>query len=792
MLHLLLYLAALGQLTGANTPPTETDISSCPVLYFGKLYTTIYVDSSGGKLSVCFKGPYSPGAKNDCLLASYGGVTDVEVRIENNSAGPGSDFHLSLGQLTGSSPCAVSLILKDDRSADHMLSQMRRFEDQAAVSVSLQDAFTQSSLEVDVQVDGVSLRHFNFTQKNKKYFRDLSGCRHSGVVYEPNTVACNSNSSSVVTCDASAAFSVSPCGPGRRCQGNGQCVVYSTCTVTGPTVIDFNGHVSSVQDRCAYTLMSAAGLQLLATFQERRRKDVSFLERVILRLDGSGVDIHLGQGGNVQLNHTTLRLNSSAQLIHGVELSKDKSRVTAKVTFSNYSTSILFDGTTAQIHVKGPGSLQGLCVNSSSLSEVRLSEFSSSSCETQYSEPADGRIDCTMMTARCNLLKEAPFTSCHSHVDPEPHVTACTSVLCLYPAGDGLRCQFLEVYAQACSLHSNHTLEGWRSKASCSPPQDLCQDTSCSAHEFCGEDMSGRPRCLCRAGFASKYRTRGALGDPTVCRENSASVSLAACLLAEKGINHSVLHLNDHTCTGQMDEKTHMVTFGFNTSKPCGTVISAAKNKIIYSNTIKTDNSSTSGPISRQSLVNVNFSCFYSQPDVKSMSFKVKGGTVMQQIISGSWNYSLSMSMCADLACTQPIDFSKGVQLDQTIYMSIETDGLDGNLINMKTESCWATNNENGNGGLRYDLVKNGCSNPQDSTVMIIPNGKGTGSILVFRMFQFRGNNNKIFLHCKMKLCLKSSPSCQQTCQRRGRKKRSVRPDYEDENPAFVTVALGP
>uniref|UniRef100_A0A3B4WPS3 Alpha-tectorin-like n=1 Tax=Seriola lalandi dorsalis TaxID=1841481 RepID=A0A3B4WPS3_SERLL len=622
---------------GANTPPTETDISSCPVLYFGKLYTTIYVSK------VCLRGPY---LRFHCL--------------------------------------------------------------------------------------------------HKKYFQ----CQITPLLI--------------------VIFPV-------------RCVVYSTCTVTGPTVIDFNGHVSSVQDRCAYTLMSAAGLQLLATFQERRRKDVSFLERVILRLDGSGVDIHLGQGGNVQLNHTTLRLNSSAQLIHGVELSKDKSRVTAKVTFSNYSTSILFDGTTAQIHVKGPGSLQGLCVNSSSLSEVRLSEFSSSSCETQYSEPADGRIDCTMMTARCNLLKEAPFTSCHSHVDPEPHVTACTSVLCLYPAGDGLRCQFLEVYAQACSLHSNHTLEGWRSKASCSPPQDLCQDTSCSAHEFCGEDMSGRPRCLCRAGFASKYRTRGALGDPTVCRENSASVSLAACLLAEKGINHSVLHLNDHTCTGQMDEKTHMVTFGFNTSKPCGTVISVAKNKIIYSNTIKTDNSSTSGPISRQSLVNVNFSCFYSQPDVKSI-------TVMQQIISGSWNYSLSMSMCADLACTQPIDFSKGVQLDQTIYMSIETDGLDGNLINMKTESCWATNNENGNGGLRYDLVKNGCSNPQDSTVMIIPNGKGTGSILVFRMFQFRGNNNKIFLHCKMKLCLKSSPSCQQV----GRKKRSVRPDYEDENPAFVTVALGP
>lgn len=45
------------------------------------------------------------------------------------------------------------------------------------------------------------------------------------------------------------------------------------------------------------------------------------------------------------------------------------------------------------------------------------------------------------------------------------------------------------------------------------PPQGFCQDVFCSAHEFCGEDISGLPRCLCRAGFASKYRSTGALGE---------------------------------------------------------------------------------------------------------------------------------------------------------------------------------------------------------------------------------------------------------------------------------------
>lgn len=74
------------------------------------------------------------------------------------------------------------------------------------------------------------------------------------------------------------------------------------CTVTGPAVIDFSGHLSFIQNRCAYTLMSLPGLQLMATFQERRRKDVSFLDQVILRLDGPAVDFYLVHGGKVQVS----------------------------------------------------------------------------------------------------------------------------------------------------------------------------------------------------------------------------------------------------------------------------------------------------------------------------------------------------------------------------------------------------------------------------------------------------------------------------------------------------------
>ena len=78
------------------------------------------------------------------------------------------------------------------------------------------------------------------------------------------------------------------------------------CTVSGFTVIDFHHRVHFVPDRCDYTLVSSDGgphgsrFYLEATFRERRRKDVPFLD--YLRLNVSGVQIYLEQGGRVSVS----------------------------------------------------------------------------------------------------------------------------------------------------------------------------------------------------------------------------------------------------------------------------------------------------------------------------------------------------------------------------------------------------------------------------------------------------------------------------------------------------------
>lgn len=66
----------------------------------------------------------------------------------------------------------------------------------------------------------------------------------------------------------------------------------------------------------------------------------------------------------------------------------------------------------------------------------------------------------------------------------------------------------------------------------------------------------------------------GCQGNPTVCGQDSVSVTLVGCLLAEKGIDYTMLHLNDPSCRGQIDEVEKTVTLSFNSSNFCGTVIS--------------------------------------------------------------------------------------------------------------------------------------------------------------------------------------------------------------------------
>ncbi|RVE60734.1 hypothetical protein OJAV_G00183990 [Oryzias javanicus] len=490
------------------------------------------------------------------------------------------------------------------------------------------------------------------------------------------------------------------------------------CTVTGPTVIDVNGVLNSVSDRCEYTLLhdQNTGLTLKANFLERRRRDVSFVDSLTLVLS-EFYELQLLQGQRVMVAGSPVTLNSSVQTFTGFDLSKDQTGVTAGFSVSGVSLSLFFDGTTAQIDMDFAinGAHSGLCVDSNSSSSSRLS--SDTSCQEQHVDPVDDTINCPTVTQQCNILKSAPFSSCNSKVDPQPYIDACTETMCKYPDVDGLRCQFLEAYAKACE-NSQAPVQNWWTAAQCHNSQSMCEQ-QCKDHEFCG-DIHGNNDCRCRAIDAHQYTDQNRLGGPTVCKDNTASLSLVGCLLKENGIDYTHLHLNDQTCKGVMDQDTHMVTFSFS-SDSCGAVVTTNNSQVTFTNAIVTRNSS-SDLITRQDKVFIEFSCSQPKPELQNLAFNILDNSVEIVLQSGEWKYSVTMKAYSDAAHSQLLSPKSDVRLNQKIWIVLETEGLDKDVVSVVTESCWATSGNSSSSTPRYDLIQNGCPNAEDGTVQVMGN----------------------------------------------------------------------
>uniref|UniRef100_G3PQ51 ZP domain-containing protein n=1 Tax=Gasterosteus aculeatus aculeatus TaxID=481459 RepID=G3PQ51_GASAC len=662
------------------------------------------------------------------------------------------------------------------------------------VFVTLSSAATDASSLLTAKVGTLTVdsRTIGADELFNGYFTDVSSCRHSGVPLRYGEKISDPENCSTLLCSTSAVLSsVSSCEPGDVCLGNNTCKPPpSVCTVTGSTLIDFHGEVHSVEDRCEYALMKpqeGPGVQLIGGFRERRRTDVSFLD--YLTIGQTAGDIHLEQGGRVRVGDQILDLNTTAQLVHGVELSKDQTGVTAKLPSSKMT--VVFDGNTA--HVSGPKvSLEGLCGNPTDESwttTLDAERISSAGCDTLHTDTTDSSITCSRSADRCELLNQPPFDACHQHVDTDSYVAACNNSLCNYPAVDGLDCQFLEAYAESCSLR-DIPLGDWRSTVQCpAVPRPSCLDQYCSEHEFCGERL-GEASCFCRALFASKFNPTNALGEPTVCTQNSATVTLAGCLLQDRGIDSSALHLIDPDCKGHVDQRTHMVEFSFDSSDTCGAEVSMNNSQILYKNTITTGNGSQNGVITRQDQVQIDFSCFYAKPDVQSLSFRIKDSSVVLQIVSGAWNYTLTMAAYTDGGLQNRVESSTEIQLNQKVWLQLKTEGLDGDLVAIVTDSCWATTQPSTDSSPRYDLVIAGCPNKADQTVMVEGNGLGTSNVFSFNAFEFSGETSAIYLHCKVELCPKEGKSCAPTCPGSSkRRRRSSRSKTAEGNPALITMA---
>ncbi|KAK7933055.1 hypothetical protein WMY93_003951 [Mugilogobius chulae] len=723
-------------------------ISYLSVKIYGKSFITLFVKSEANKVSACFEGLKDPAKPNTCLFAEVTGTLTIEM------------------------------------GANEATQQVFKFKDTSGNALK----FTLESNQMSIVEEGT-----NGALAKKVYLEigpDGTIAEEKVLGFDPTTVfsftGCRTSSDvgfRGMTCDG---LKMKMCSSGTAMNYgtctlacvNGGCVEH-VCAVTSTHVIDVDNNMHTIPDRCNYKVVDDGRWTLTAAFRDRRRQDVGLLDQVVMKENSGPNKIELFRG-QVKLNDVVTDV-STATMFSGISISKTATKILIDYT----SFDVSFDGDSAVITLGSKVSKSGMCIDGQINTNKDTTNLAG--CDTAVQVDAETK-DCTELKTLCEVMQGASFASCNTPFPPEKYIEACKDTVCKYPSADTISCSYHQAYATACAI-INYPSDDYRTEAKCTSTPGACLDTYCSSHEFCGLQQNTET-CLCRSSFAAKY-TGNSLGEPTTCDSSSASLSLAVCLLDQKGVHYDELQLNDATCKGVKDPDTHMLNFKFDSTNKCGTETENKNNQLIYKNKV-TLKDHTTGVITRHDQFQVDFSCYYSQPQVQNVALKIKSSSVVDTIVSGEWTYTLTMSAYKNKERTTAIGKDEELLLDTPIWVELSTTGLDENLVSIVTTSCWATQVANKDDATQYKLIETpGCANAQDSSVKVTGNGLGTSMYFSFNMFQFTGQTtDAVHLHCEVSLCDKTK-TCAPSCGggRRRRSPRFHRALFEDPNPGLISMS---
>ncbi|XP_016381115.1 alpha-tectorin-like [Sinocyclocheilus rhinocerous] len=313
---------------------------------------------------------------------------------------------------------------------------------------------------------------------------------------------------------------------------------------------------------------------------------------------------------------------------------------------------------------------------------------------------------------------------------------------------------------------------------------DPCLELSCTENEQC-EEKHGVYGCSCKENH---HRSQHDSFDfIETCESSSGSMSLSRCQLFEAGFPSDILHLNDPNCRGTV--RNGRVEFYFdNNDHICGTNLVANGTHFIYKNFIVGEPKLVGHLISRKRILKLPFSCVYSQTQILSMDINPLESTVHMNLPAGQGTYQVRMIPYQDAEFSHPFAGSVNAELSKRIFVDVGVDGVDSRQFASVIDTCWATPVNDPHYPLRWDLIVDGCPNPNDDTVELLQNGVSTSSRFSFEMFIFTADSTKVYLHCAVHLCLLTDNHCSVHCdsEHHHRAGRSV--DFHDS----TSISLGP
>ncbi|XP_074476997.1 alpha-tectorin-like [Sebastes fasciatus] len=648
------------------------------------------------------------------------------------------------------------------------------------------------------------------------------GCQYDGFYYNPLDDFWTDACSKYCVCHGphDLRCQVAFCTETQECTiRNGQLGCFdpmSTSTTLGdPHYITFDGTVAHFQGTCSYIITESVShspnetqFQVVATNNHRGNNRVSFVSAVDIYLSNQRESVHIRIGPNkiVKVNGSAVSLPTTvgtlARMVReGGYIVVDA--IDLVVHFDGRSTLLVrvhyrrqnrvigmygnFNGDPADDKVLPNGTL---AQNDNQFGNSWKSPTSQPGCGSTDEVIGDGLDNCRFRaeySQLCSVITNSsgPFSACHPHSDPQPFFSSCVYDLCLYTKANGILCSDVAAYEKTCSVLGLN-ISDWRSALYC-PESDPCDQLDCTEHEWCGE-KDGVYGCFCDEHH---HRPNNMSYDSSIsCNSSSGTMSVSRCQLFEAGFHPGALHLQDHSCNGTVEDGRLVFHFN-NDDKLCGTTLRSNGTHFTYENLIQGDVDTHGGLISRQKNIHLRFCCEYPLWQALSMDVGINPveSIVRKKLPSGRGRYHVRMIPYQDSGFRYPMTTNRNLdmEIDQRLYVELRTEGVDGRQISTVVESCWATPINVASYPVRWDLIKEMCPNPADTTVEVVQNGVSTVSRFSFRMFTFT-NFTSIYLHCHVSLCLKAHNNCTPHCfpghHHRSRRDISLH--------GFEQISLGP
>ncbi|XP_070783569.1 alpha-tectorin-like [Enoplosus armatus] len=624
------------------------------------------------------------------------------------------------------------------------------------------------------------------------------GCQYDGFYYDAGESFWTEGCSQRCECHApnDLRCSAAACTPAQECTiRNGQLGCFdamSTCTVWGdPHYITFDGALTDFQGTCSYIITESVRhgtnetqFQVVATNNHRGNNRVSLVSAVDIYLSNQpeSAYIRIGPNRRVKVNGSEVSLPTTAGTLAQVVRQGSYIVVDAidlKVQFDGQRTLLVRIGQNRENRVTGMcGNFNSdpaddkvlpngtLAQNDNHFGHSWKAPTSQPGCGSTDDESGDGLNDCLFMeeySELCSVITNTsgPFRACHLHSDPQPFFSSCVYDLCLYTPANGMLCSAVSAYERTCSVLGLDIPE-WRTALQCAE-SDPCEQLDCTESEWCGE-KDGVYGCFCDEHH---HRPNNESYDSSItCVSSSGTMSLSRCQLFEAGFHSSVLHLREDSCNGTVQDGRLVFHFD-NDDQLCGTVLRSNGTHFIYENTVQGDVDPHEGLISREKSIHLHFSCEYPLAQALSMDVGINPleSIVNKRLPSGLGRYHLRMIPYEDAGFRFPLTKNMNVEMeiDQRLYIEVQTEGVDERQISTILDSCWATPFNDASYPVRWDLITKECPDPEDDTVELVQNGISTVARFSFRMFTFT-NFSSLYLHCQVHLCLLRHNNCSAHC----------------------------